>query len=247
VMPLRYLLFFFVTLFICFSPGHVCAGVVSIRALLVPELETTLSGELPATIKKMDVDIGDYFEKGDLLIEFDCANLLAEQRKVKAELREAESIHRVNTKLQKFKSIGDLEVAVSAARLERAQAELCLWEVRLGKCEIKAPFSGRVLSRQASPYQQVAPGQPLLEIIDTVNLSLQLFIPSDWLSWLKPGVAFTVVVDETGKKYSATISVVGAKVDPVSQTIEVRAKIEGEHPELLAGMSGTAKFTNPKK
>ncbi len=237
----------FILLFFGICASHVYAGVVSIRALLVPKLETTLSGEIPATIKKMEVDIGDHFEQGDVLIEFDCENLLAEQRKARAELNEADSIHQVNTKLQKFKSIGDLEVAVSAARLERAQAEESLWQVRLKKCEIKAPFSGRVLSRQASPYQHIAPGQPLLEIIDTVNLSLQLFIPSDWLSWVKPGLTFTVVIDETGKKYPARVSVVGAKVDPVSQTIEVRGKIKGEHSELLAGMSGTAKFTTPKK
>lgn len=236
------LMFPCVILLMTFFAGQALAGVVSVRTLLVPDLETILSGELPATIKKMDVNIGDYFEKDALLIAFDCESLLAEQRKIKAELHEADSIHRVNTRLQKFKSIGALEVAVSAARLERAQAEVRLWQVRLEKCEIKAPFSGRVLSRQASPYQHVAPGQPLLGIIDTVNLSLQLFVPSDWLSWVKSGVAFTVVIDEIGKKYPAVISVLGAKVDPVSQTIEVRAKIKGGYSELLPGMSGTAKF-----
>lgn len=246
MIALRYFLLLFVTHFLSFFVTPACAGVVSVRALLVADLETTLSGELPATIKNMVVDIGDHFDKGDLLIEFDCDNLLAEQRKAQAELTEAENVFQVNTRLQRLKSIGDLEVAVSAARFERAQAELSLWQVRLKRCEIKAPFAGRVLSRQASPYQHVTPGQPLLEIIDTVNLSLQLFIPSHWLSWIQPGVRFTVVVDETGKKYPAKVSIVGAKVDPVSQTVEMRAKITGEHPELLAGMSGTATFSKHK-
>ena len=220
----------FTFLFVCLLPLSLRADDYSIRALLVAELESVISGELPATIRKMHVDIGDYFKEGQPLVEFDCENLKAELRKARAELNEAESVHQVNSRLQEFKSIGDLEVAVSAARLEKAKAEVSLWEVRQQKCEIKAPFSGRVLARKASPHEHVTPGQPLLELIDTVHLSLQLFVPSSWLSWMKSDVTFPVTIDETGKKYSAKVTVLGAKVHPVSQTIEIRAEIAGNHP-----------------
>ncbi|MCB2180937.1 MAG: efflux RND transporter periplasmic adaptor subunit [Desulfobulbaceae bacterium] len=232
-------------LFLCFYPS-VGFSLELIRALLVPELELSISGEIPATIRKMNVDIGDHFKKDQVLIEFDCDTLNAEARKARADLQEAEQVHQVNTRLQGYKSISDLEVAVSEARLEKARAEVSFWEVKQRKCSVKAPFAGQVISRQASPYEHIAPGQPLLEIVDNINLSLQLFVPSEWLAWLKSGTGFTVKIDETGKTYSAAITVHGAKVDPVSQTIEMRAKIKGNHPELLAGMSGTASFKKVK-
>jgi RND family efflux transporter MFP subunit len=208
----------------------------------VPETETTISSEIPAAIKKINGDLGSYFKKGQLLVSFDCATLEAEKRKAQAELSEANKINQVNQRLGEFKSISDLEIAVSESRLERARAEVKLWEVRLDKCQIKAPFNGRIISRFAHPYEYVEPGQPLLKLLDNVNLNLQIFVPSNWLSHLKTGQKFTVIIDETGKKYSARISRLGAKVDPVSQTIEIRAQIKGNHPELLAGMSGNAAF-----
>jgi hypothetical protein len=45
-------------------------------------------------------------------------------------------------------------------------------------------------------------------------------------------------VDETGKTYGAQVSRLGARVDPVSQSIKVTAVIEGRPAELMAGMSG---------
>ena len=98
----------------------------------------------------------------------------------------------------------------------------------------------------ANRYEYVTPGQPLLQVIDDLNLHLQLLVSSRWLKWLKEGALFQVRIDETGKGYRAVVTTIGARVDPVSQTMEIRGTIEGNHPELLAGMSGTARFSLPK-
>nr|MBF0223137.1 HlyD family efflux transporter periplasmic adaptor subunit [Desulfobulbaceae bacterium] len=141
-----------------------------------------------------------------------------------------------------LKSASELDVAVSKARVARAEAEVELRRSMVTKCTIEAPFAGRVISRAANPFQYVTPGQPLLQVIDDANLTVQLFVPSHWLNWIKPGLPFKVKIDETNTEYKAQLTVLGAKVDQVSQTLEVRAKIDGNHPELLAGMSGTAYF-----
>lgn len=213
----------------------------AIRMLLIPQTETVFSSEIAASIKKITVDFGEHFKKGQKLIEFDCEMYRAEQKKAKAELTEASKTHEVNSQLEKLMSISELEVAVSEARRDRARAEVELKETQVGKCIIAAPFSGKTIKLVANQYQYVVPGQPLLEVISEVNL-VQLFVPSEWLNRLKPGLIFSLYIDETGKRYKAAITVLGAKVDQVSQTLEVRAAITGHHPELLAGMSGTAYF-----
>ena len=67
-------------------------------------------------------------------------------------------------------------------------------------------------------------------------------MPSRWLAWLAAGHEFQVAIDETGRRYPATVSALNARVDAVSQSIEIEARIVGKHPELLPGMSGTASF-----
>lgn len=214
----------------------------SIRVLLIPRIETTFSSEIAATIQELTVDFGDRFHAGQKLISFDCEMYRVGLKKARAELAEARKTFEVNSQLEKLLSVSQLEVAVSEARMQRAEAEVELKETEVTKCEVSAPFSGRVVRRAANQFQFVTPGQPLLEVIDDTNLNIQLFIPSDWLSWIGADKKFTVFIDETQKEYQAAVTVLGAKVDQVSQTLEIRARILGKQTDLLAGMSGTAFF-----
>ena len=52
-------------------------------------------------------------------------------------------------------------------------------------------------------------------------------------------------IDETGKTYPAKVLRIGAKVDPVSQSVKLAAAINGKFPELIAGMSGTVLLAAP--
>ncbi len=71
-------------------------------------------------------------------------------------------------------------------------------------------------------------------------------MPSVWLRWLKVGSGFDVQIDETRKTYPAKFTRIGARVDPVSQSVKVAAAIHGRFPELMAGMSGKVQITPPE-
>jgi len=218
----------------------------SIRVLLTPVIETVLSSQIAAKIKRLKVESGDSFKKGDHLLIFDCSIQKALLNKARAEWTAVEKTHQANLRLQKYNSISDLEVAVSEANLNKALAEVEVEQARIAMCIIKAPFSGRVAKRNVHPYESVSQGQPLLEILDDSNLELELYIPSSWLNWVEKGVKFNVKIDETGLSYPAKIISLGAKVDPVSHSISVKAVIDGEYKKLLSGMSGVALFDKIK-
>jgi membrane fusion protein, multidrug efflux system len=69
-------------------------------------------------------------------------------------------------------------------------------------------------------------------------------VPSKWLRTIKVGTPFQVDIDETGKSYKAAISAINARVDAIAQTVEIEARVTGKTPELLSGMSGTARFSD---
>lgn len=52
-------------------------------------------------------------------------------------------------------------------------------------------------------------------------------------------------IDETGKTYPAKFIRIGARVDPVSQSVKVAAAIDGRFPDLMAGMSGRVQVRQP--
>lgn len=218
----------------------------AVRALLVPRVESMLSSQITAQIISIPLKEGERFKKGDTLVEFRCAETRAELLKSRAEFRAAASTYKANLTLREHNAISPLEVEVSKAREDQARADVALWQARLSYCKIIAPFPGRVSRVVAKAYETVTQGAPLIEILDDRSLTMQLNVPSHWLTWLTAGTAFQVRIDETGKTYSATVTELGAKVDPVSQTLLVNAAIDGHHQELLAGMSGIARFKVPR-
>ena len=180
-----------------------------------------------------------------MLVSFDCSLQNAQLQKAHAELAAADQTHKANAELARLNSIGQLDVDLSRSAVNKARAELAANSAVLSKCNISAPFSGRVAEQKVREQQYVQPGQALLDIIDDSVLEIEFLVPSVWLSWLKVGSTFQVAIDETRKTYPARFIRIGARVDPVSQSVKVAAAINGQFPELVAGMSGKVMITPP--
>ncbi|MGN6667349.1 MAG: efflux RND transporter periplasmic adaptor subunit [Trinickia sp.] len=213
-----------------------------IRIQLVARDQVDLSSEISAKIASMPFRDGDAFRAGQTLISLDCSLYAAQLHKAQAESEAAVQLKHVNDRLSQLHSIGQLDVEQADAKAKASAAEVAYMQATVRKCSIAAPFDGRVVKRSAAAQQFAEPGKPLLTIVDTSRLELKMIVPSKWLAWLKPGHALSVTVDEVGKTYPATVARIGARVDPVTQTVDVTAALSGHVPELLPGMSGWARF-----
>jgi membrane fusion protein, multidrug efflux system len=216
-----------------------------IRAQLTPRQYTTLSSEMAARIDRIGTKVGDHFQKGDVLVEFDCAVPRAQEQRARAVQMQAEKTYTIDQRLVALKSMGQLELDVAGAEVEKAKADVAAAVAITSKCTIVAPFSGVTVDQKARAFQYTTPGQALLDILDDHGLEVELIAPSRWLSFLKPGYAFQVHIDETDKTYPAKITRLSGRVDPISQSIKVIGEITGDAPELMAGMSGRATITPP--
>jgi membrane fusion protein, multidrug efflux system len=223
------------------------ASAAEIPAQLTARNYTTLSSEASARIDRIATRVGEHFKKGDVLIAFDCVTQRAQVAHARAVATQAEKTAAINQRLASLKSIGELELDISRAEVEKARADLAIADAAASKCAIAAPFNGITVEQKAQAFQYATPGQPLLEILDDRSLEIELIAPSRWLVWLKPGHAFQVHIDETEKTYPAEITRVGGRVDPVSQTVKVFGEVRGDDvTELMAGMSGRANFPSAK-
>lgn len=216
-----------------------------IRAQLLPRRYTTIAAEIGAKVNRLPVTEGGAFKAGQLLVSFDCSTQQAQLQKAQAELEGAQQTHSTNLRLLELNSVGQLEVDLSKAAQSKFSAEVGANKAVLAKCNIAAPFSGRVAEQRVREQQYVQPGQAMLDILDDSVLELEFLVPSRWLSWLRIGSTFDVQIDETRKTYPAKFTRIGARVDPVSQSVKVAAAINGRFPELMAGMSGKVGITVP--
>jgi len=216
-----------------------------IRAQLTPRRYTTLAAEIGAKINRLPVPEGGRFRAGQTLVGFDCALQQAQLAKARAVLGAAEKTHAANQRLNELNAVGQVELQVSEAEAAKARADVATYTTLMSKCGVTAPYAGRVAEQKVREQQYVQPGQGLLDILDDSALELEFIVPSKWLAWLKPNHRFQVAIDETGKTYPARVQRIGARVDPVSQSVKLSAVIDGGFAELMAGMSGRVLMAPP--
>ena len=84
------------------------------------------------------------------------------------------------------------------ARVEQAQATLAQAELNLEYATIKAPVRGVVSRKSVNPGQVIAPGQPLLAVVQTDEVWITANFKETQLSSMKPGQKVVVAVDAYG-------------------------------------------------
>lgn len=214
----------------------------SARAVIISLDRTILSSEIAGEIIELSKYEGDSFKKGDSLIKIDCAVYNAQKRKIEVEKEISRLEHEKNKKLDTYGSIGTFEIQISQENYNKQKAESDIASINVSRCNIQAPFDGRIASKKVSKYQSVKPQDELLEIVGLDNLEARVVVPSSWLVWLKKGMDFDLNIDETKTIIKAQVVQIDSIVDPTSQSISLRAKLLKPYDNIIPGMSATANF-----
>ena len=230
-----------IILFLLFTTSSK-AEVRESRALVVASQEAVLSSELAARINSISVKEMERFRKGDLLIQFDCSLYEAQKDVVRANENSALIKLKSDEQMLQMRSIGKYELELSISEYEKAKSELRIAELNVERCEIRAPFDGAVEEVVVNAFESIQPQVELMKIIKTDVLELEMVVSSEWVSWLTIGHPITVYIDEIQEEFNASISGIGANVDAVSQTIQLKGTITNASSALLPGMSGRVVF-----
>ena len=237
-------LFIVILLFfgISFSINTAKSETKEARALVVATEKVAISSEIAARVEKINFLMGEAFDKGDVLITFDCKLYKAQLEVIKADHKSAKIQLKNDKELLDMRSIGELQYQLSESALKKAEAELSIAKLNVERCNIVAPYDGKVMDVYTNVFTSIEQRQPLMDIVGDGLLEASVVIPSKWLKWLKKGHPVKIIIDETGEVLDATVISLGAAVDAASQTIELKAQFNEKYESLIPGMSGIVKF-----
>ncbi len=156
-----------------------------------PRRRSRLGFDLAGVLQSVAVDEGSTVANGGVLASLDTQRLAVRQRQVSAALDEAttafglaeSTFSRFEQALErKAVSPQDVDEARrrrdgAAAAERRAQAELDGVAVDLRKSTLRAPYRGTVTQRLADEGEAIAPGQAILEIIETDRPRVRVGVP----------------------------------------------------------------------
>lgn len=223
-----------------------------------------VSTRIPGSISVLRVHEGDRVKKGQVLAQLDAQENQATAAVATAAIDEArrgldEALSRkklADTTFDRYQNLYK-EQAVSRQEFDVRQTEKDIAaqgaaraESRLRQAQesskaattvsdytrIIAPISGIIASKQADHGATVFPGQPLMTIEDEGTYQLELALPENVATKVKPGTPLQVTLDAIGSTFAARIAEIVPTADPASRTFT--AKIALKQSGLKSGMFG---------
>jgi membrane fusion protein, multidrug efflux system len=214
------------------------------RVVLAPRSSATLSSGVTSVVKSIPKELGQSFEKGDVLVLLDDTVFLADQLKTQSILERSEAQLSAKQELFKDDVASLLELKDAEAQVASSQAEVALAKQRLESCRITAPYSGRISNVFMSSHEMVQAGQELVKIVDDRMLLAKMLVPSNEYKGLNLGQSISIHVHETEVSVSGKISHIGASIDPASSMIKVYAEVINNQDVLRSGMIGTTSISS---
>ena len=186
------------------------------------------------------VDEGDLVEQGATLARLDTSRLeaqrlesLAQRREVKARLDLAKLTLERRRKLAGKDSISAqrfdearFEVMALEARLASIAAALDRVDIELAQSTLEAPFAGAIIHRVADEGAILAPGAPVVSLIESGAMEVRVGVPPALAARLRVGDRHLVEIDEA--TLEVAIGAIRQDVRSDTRTVTVVLPIAGD-------------------
>jgi RND family efflux transporter MFP subunit len=129
------------------------------------------------------------------------------------------------------------------AALGAAEAQLSLASSALNEALVRAPYAGEIAERNVSPGEYVTVQTPLLLLVRTNPLRLELQVPQERVGALTLDQRVVLTVDAfPGTTFEGRVRYVSASVDRASRALVVEAVVPNEDGRLRPGMFAEARI-----
>jgi membrane fusion protein, multidrug efflux system len=196
-----------------------------------------IAPEIAGRIEEVNFTEGGTVAAGDVLLKLDDDLAQAEVANAQARFELAEANADRTKKLSPGGYVTEKALDEAATKFETARAELELQRTRLSKHVIKAPFSGVVGLRKASPGSYIGIGTAIvnLEKIDVLKVDFKL--PELFLPSVGVGQTVDVLIDaQPGRTFTGEIYAIDPLVDVNGRALALRAKMSNAEFLLRPGL-----------
>jgi multidrug efflux pump subunit AcrA (membrane-fusion protein) len=129
----------------------------------------------------------------------------------------------------------------ASAQLSAATAQMQEAKKRLTDCQLRAPIAGFIGMRQIDVGVTVAPGIPVISVVDLDPVKVRVGIPESQVGKVRVGnTAMVSVPSLNGQQFQGKIEAIAAASDPTSRTYVSKIVVPNKSRVLLAGMVSEA-------
>jgi len=211
---------------------------IEVQAKVEGDENVQVSPEMPGTIARTFVKVGDKVSPGTVLAELENSVYM----KNLAELQSARDF--TNTLYQKQKTLWDQKIGTEIQflqaknGLESVDRKIATVKQQLETMRIKSPINGTVDAMDLKAGQAFSPGMPGLRVVNFSKLKIQADVAEAYISKVKKGDFVEVYFPDLKSSVKANITYVGKVIDAINRTFRVEVNIPSNenslHPNQVA-------------
>lgn len=228
---------------------------VPLTGTITSAQDAALSSKVSGLVSKLWVDAGSEVEAGAELLQLDPVlseleldRARAATQAARADLDEARRLRDEARHLAQNRNISQTEVEAREARLraataefDRLRAEQRLQAERLERHTLRAPFAGVISRKLTEVGEWVDTGTPVLELVDTHRLRLDVRAPQEYFHRIAPDAEVLIQSDaQPEQRFTGRVRERVPVKDPVSRTFLLRIAITEHDGRLTPGISARA-------
>lgn len=210
---------------------------INVQGRVDAEESVSLSSEMPGTITKINVKVGDKVSKGQVLAETDARAL---QQSI-ADLQTNTQL--VNQLYDKQKALWDQKIGTEVQFLqaktqkESMQNKLATIQEQVRMTKIISPINGTIDAVDIKLGQLTAPGMPAIRVINFSNLKIKADLAESYAAKVHKGDEVLVKFPDTNDTLTARINYSSRAINAMNRTFGVEILLNNKkeyHPNQIA-------------
>ena len=203
-----------------------------------------------------DIGTGDYAEQGLTLAHIRREDLQNQVAQAQAQLDQAAAQHtKADQDFQRAKALfltqsltkPDYDQSQEAfnatqAAMDNAKAALLQTELTLGDADLKAPFSGYILSRNIDLGSLVSPSTSAFTIADIARVKVAFGVPDYVLSRVRLGQELTIQTENDAAPVKGRVTSISPSADTRNRIFAVEVTVSNRDRHLKPGMIASVSF-----
>jgi membrane fusion protein (multidrug efflux system) len=203
----------------------------TIQANEVVELATEASG----IITDIYFEEGSQVEAGDLLLKINDSELQAQKQRAQFRLALAEQREGRQASLLERGGISQDDYDATLNEVNVLKSELRLIDAQIEKTEVRAPFTGILGLKYASPGAYITPSSRITSLQEVNPVKIDFSIPERYIAKIQAGITINFTVQGVDSTFIGEVYAVEPRVDTETRTLQIRALSENEENLLYPG------------
>ena len=217
-------------------------GYFEISGPVAPVRGADLSAQESGPVVALTAAKGAHVVAGQVLVE-QARHILRAESEAAAAARttEAYNVDKMR-QLHEAGKVSRFELLTAESSFARAKAAAEVATERYSRAAIRAPFDGVVADRYVELGQLVAPGMPVVRIIDPYSLKLEAYLTEEQVRWVQIGDSAGVALGDVSQAASGRVSWVGFEADRLTGKFKVEIELPNPDLVLRSGVIGRARL-----